>query len=109
GPTLDESPLEFYYGTAVCIDLAPYIESDDEMVSAQKLEDAVEASSVTIQEGDIVLLHCGYGDRVWPDEKYAEDNPGLSDGAARFLAERGVINIGVDHVSIDSSADSDFS
>src|SRR5699024_5801064 len=61
GPTLEESPLEFYYDTAICVDLAPYIESDDEIISAEKMEKAVAASAVTIERGDIVLLHCGYG------------------------------------------------
>lgn len=109
GPNLTESPLEFYYGPAVCIDVEPYLESDEEMLSAEKLREAIAASGQEIRRGDIVLLHFGYGDRVWPDRAYAEMNPGLSSEAVRLLADAGVVNVAVDHMSIDSSADPDFS
>lgn len=109
GPKLDESPLAFYYGPAVCIDVEPFVESDIELLSEEKLVAAVEASEQEIRRGDVLLLHFGYGDKVWPALAYAERNPGLSREAVRWIAEQGVVNIGVDQMSIDSSEDPEFS
>lgn len=109
GPKLDESPLAFYYGSAVCIDVEPWVESDVAMLSRDALQQAVETSGQQINAGDVLLLHFGYGDRVWPGQEYAERNPGLSGEATRWIAEQGVVNIGVDQMSIDSSEDPDFS
>lgn len=109
GPKLDESPLSFYYGPAVCIDVEPFVESDVELLSEEKIVQAVAASGQEIHRGDVLLLHFGYGDRVWPDLAYAERNPGLSREAAQWIAEQGVVNIGVDQMSIDSSEDPEFS
>lgn len=109
GPKLDESPLSFYYGPAVCVDVEPFVESDVELLSEEKLLAAVAASGQEIRRGDVLLLHFGYGDRVWPALAYAERNPGLSRKATRWIAEQGVVNIGVDQMSIDSSEDAEFS
>lgn len=109
GPKLDESPLSFYYGPAVCVDVEPFVESDVELLSEEKLLAAVAASGQEIRRGDVLLLHFGYGDRVWPALAYAERNPGLSREATRWIAEQGVVNIGVDQMSIDSSEDAEFS
>ncbi|BCW86416.1 cyclase family protein [Paenarthrobacter ureafaciens] len=109
GPKLHESPLAFYYGPAVCIDVEPWVESDIELLSKEKLLASVEASGQEIRRGDVLLLHFGYGDRVWPELAYAERNPGLSREATQWIAEQGVVNIGVDQMSIDSSEDAEFS
>jgi kynurenine formamidase len=106
GPHLDESPLELYYGPAICLDVSENIGATDQL-SREALEKALAASGLEIKRGDAVLLHFGYGDRVWPGLAYAEENPGLSGEAAEWLAKQGVVNIGVDHMSIDSSTDAD--
>ncbi|MEO7146536.1 MAG: cyclase family protein [Terrimesophilobacter sp.] len=108
GPRLDESPLELYYGPAICLDVSKGIGDTDQLSQAQ-LEEALAQSGLDIRQGDAVLLHFGYGDRVWPELEYAEANPGLSTEAAEWLAKQGVVNIGVDHMAIDSSTDTEFS
>ena len=85
------------------------MESDIELLSKEKLVASVEASGQEIRRGDVLLLHFGYGDKVWPELAYAERNPGLSREAAQWIAEQGVVNIGVDQMSIDSSEDAEFS
>lgn len=107
GPHLDESPLALYYGPAICLDVSAGIASSTDKLGRAALEKALADSGLEIRRGDTVLLHFGYGDRVWPELAYADENPGLSTEAAEWLAEQGVVNIGVDHMSIDSSTDAD--
>ena len=107
GPTIDKSPLEYYYGEAICLDLRTvqypnYITPDD-------LEAALDTSGQEIRKGDTVILYTGYGDSTYPDMAYTEKHTGLNRDAALWLAQQGVINIGVDNVAIDHADDTEFS
>ncbi|MCW3012261.1 MAG: hypothetical protein JWO90_2665 [Solirubrobacterales bacterium] len=106
GPTLTESPLEYYYGGAVCIDVSDTRFPD--RLEPDVLERAVERSGQEIRKGDIVLLHTGTHERLWPSQSYLTEYSALSEAGARWLAERGVVNIGIDAVSIDAADDEDF-
>lgn len=106
GPTIDKSPLEYWYGEAICLDVSS-VDYPDYITDAI-LTDALEHSGQEIRRGDTVLLYTGYGDRHYPDLTYAEKHPGLTRDAAIWLGEQGVINIGVDNVSIDHSDDTSF-
>lgn len=107
GPSLDTIPLEFYYGEAVCLDVSNT--RHPTYITAQVLEAAEAASGHTVAAGDIVLLHTGHGDRTFPSEAYLRDYTGLSRDGALWLADRGVVNIGIDAVSIDHADDPHFS
>jgi kynurenine formamidase len=107
GPHLDESPLAYWYGPGLCLDLAPA--SADQWITDEMLRDSLERSGLSINRGDVCLLHTGYGDTVFPTLKYAEEYPGLTREAAEFLAQAGVVNIGTDNLSIDKSTDLEFS
>ncbi len=108
GPTIDKMPLEYFWGSAICLDLSHirypnYIEPRD-------LEDALEISGQSIRKGDIVLLYTGHHNRNFGTEKFQTDYSGLSYDAAKWLAENGVVNIGVDAPAIDLTPDdTDFS
>lgn len=107
GPTIDKSPLEYYYGEAICLDLRSV--KYPSYITPADLEAALSASGQEIRKGDHVLLYTGYGDSTYPNLAYTEKHPGLNRDAALWLAERGVVNIGVDNVAIDHADDSDFS
>jgi kynurenine formamidase len=107
GPTLDRSPLSYYYGEAICLDLSE--RRYPEYFTPTVLEEALEASGQELRPGDIVLLYTGQGDRTYPGEEYLTQYPGLSEAGARWLAERGVVNICVDALSIDHSDDAQAS
>jgi kynurenine formamidase len=107
GPHLDESPLSYWYGPAICLPLAPL--TADRWITEEMLRESLESSGLSIERGDIVLMHTGYGDTVFPTLKYAEEYPGLDLGGAEFLAKAGVVNIGTDNLSIDKSTDLEFS
>lgn len=59
----------------------------------------LEAAGAGVREGDIVLLHFGYGERFGSPKYY--DHPYLSDDAAAWLVERRVRMVGVDTVTPD--------
>lgn len=107
GATIENMPLEYFWGSAICIDLSHvpasrYIEPKD-------LEKAVKDSGQEILKGDIVLLYTGHYDRNFNTDKWQTEYTGLSYNAAKWLAEKGVVNIGVDAPAIDHTDDLDFS
>ncbi|WP_432662777.1 cyclase family protein [Wukongibacter baidiensis] len=107
GATIDKMPMEYFWGSAICIDLSHipasrYIEPKD-------LEQAVRKSGQEIMKGDIVLLYTGHHDRNFGTDKWQTEYTGLSYAAAKWLAEQGVVNIGVDAPAIDHPDDLDFS
>ncbi len=107
GPTIDKMSLDYFWGSAICLDLnhippTRYIEPKD-------LESALQKSGLEIRKGDIVLLFTGHYNRNFNTEKWQTEYTGLSYKAAKWLAEKGAINIGVDAPAIDHPEDLDFS
>jgi kynurenine formamidase len=107
GPTIDKSPLEYYYGEAICLDLRSV--QYPNYITPADLDAALSQSGQEIRRGDTVLLYTGYGDATYPNLAYTDKYPGLNRDAALWLAEKGVVNIGVDNVAIDHADDTDFS
>lgn len=117
GPSLSDMPLEFYYGSAVCIDLseAQFQDPDPEGRGyateevVRRAEEKLAAAGEAIRPGDIVLAWFDYGDRHFPDKKFITECPGFSFDGAEYLAQKGVVNIGTDCVGIDNMLDDQFS
>jgi kynurenine formamidase len=107
GAHLDETPLEFFYGDAICIDVS-HVRHPDWFTPAV-LDEAVAKSGQEIRRGDIVCLYTGTGERSYPEKEYITTYPGLTRDGAVWLAEQGVVNIAIDQVAIDHSDDLDFS
>lgn len=106
GPGLDVTPLEYFYGEAVCLDVSAVRYPDH--ITPESLEEA-SARAPEIQSGDIVLLYTGHGERTYPTKDYLEPQTGLNREGALWLADRGVVNIGIDAIAIDHSDDEKFS
>lgn len=107
GPTIDKMPLEYFWGSAICLDLshitaASYIEPQD-------LQKALELSCQTINKGDIVLIYTGHYNRSYGSDAWLTTYSGLSYASSLWLAKAGVVNIGVDAPSIDHPDDTEFS
>ncbi|RKD31653.1 cyclase family protein [Thermohalobacter berrensis] len=107
GPTIDKMPMECFWGSAICIDVSNVPAS--KMIEPKDLETALRKSEQEINKGDIVLLYTGHYDRNFGTDKWQTTYTGLSYDGAKWLAERGVVNIGVDAPSIDHPDDLDFS
>ena len=107
GTTIEHMPMEYFWGSAICIDVSDvpssrYIEPAD-------LERAVRKSGQELRRGDIVLLYTGHYDRNFGTDVYQSCYTGLSYKGAKWLAEHGAVNIGVDAPAIDHTSDLDFS
>ncbi len=107
GPTIDKMPLEYFWGSALCVDLS-FVPATRSM-EIRDLERAVKASGQEILKGDIFLMYTAHYDRNFGTDKWQTEYSGLSYSAAKWLAEKGVVNIGVDAPAIDHPADLDFS
>lgn len=107
GATIDNMPLEYFYGSAICIDLSDiphtrYIESDD-------IKKALTKSGLQVKRGDILLIYTGHYDRNFGTDKWQTEYTGLSLEGAKYIAELGIVNIGVDAPAIDHPEDNNFS
>jgi kynurenine formamidase len=112
-PSVDEIPLERFFGPAVVVDVRQQSEgSADYQVTVNDLGH-VEAEQGPITRESIVLLRTGFS-RRWPDaarylgttERGAEavpklHFPGLHPDAAKWLVAKGVRAVGIDTASID--------
>lgn len=117
GPAVDEVPLSYYWGDAVVLDMThvTFVDPDPEgqgyateadiRIAEAKLAEHGEE----IRSGDICILWFDCGDRLFPDQKFLEEYPGLSWDGAEYLAKKGVVNIGTDCVGIDNPLDAQFS
>jgi kynurenine formamidase len=107
GKYIDEMPLEYFYGPAICLDLSHV--SPDDYVTPNDLEMALEKSGQVIQEGDIVLLYTGHYNRAYGTDEWLTRYTGLDYEGAKWLAKQGVVNIGIDAPAIDNPIDPLFS
>ena len=66
-------------------------------IHSADLKAAQEAQGVTIERGDVVLLHTGWGGLAESDpEEFMTGEPGLGLEGARYLATLGVVAVGAD-------------
>ncbi|MGP3918312.1 cyclase family protein [Nonomuraea sp. 10N515B] len=94
-PTLDDLPLERFYGPAVVVDatgLAP--------------RSPIGAGAFQNVEGPIVLVATGWS-AYWGTDAY-QGHPFLTEEAAARLVERGVRTVGIDALSVDPTPAKDF-
>jgi len=80
---------------------------DNYEITATDLEDALAKQSITLQRGDTVLLHTGWG-RLWGrDAKYLAGNPGIGVAAAEWLARQSPIVVGADTSTVEVNPNPD--
>lgn len=107
GPTIENMPLEYFFGPAVCLDLAHIPAS--RYIEVADLQQALRKSKLEIERGDIVLLYTGHYNRSYGKEEWLTVYTGLTMEAAEWLAKQGVVNIGVDAPAIDHPKDHRYS
>jgi len=94
GKTIDKIPLERFQGPAVALDL--YQKSRDEEIV---IEDLI-AYKDRIKEGDFVLLCTGWGEKRAQNDEYLLHSPWLGGEAAKWLVNKKINGVGIDHFSI---------
>ncbi|MBD8007590.1 cyclase family protein [Bacillus norwichensis] len=107
GKYINDMPLEYYYGPAVCLDVSHV--SPDGYITPSDLESALQKSQQVLEKGDIVLLYTGHYNRKFGTDEWLIRYTGLNYEGAKWLAERGVVNIGIDSPSVDNPKDDRYS
>jgi kynurenine formamidase len=116
GPTADLLPIENFVARLVVIDISSRAASDPD---AQGMPDDIlawESANGPLPDGAFVALNSGWDAKVDDPEAYINldaDNvphfPGWHPDAAAFLVnERNIVGLGVDTVSLDFGASTDF-
>jgi kynurenine formamidase len=91
--SIDELPLEWFYGPGVVVDFRH--KDDGDAVTPGELEEALTAVGHDIEPGDIVLVRTGR-DRFYDEPDYVARGPGVTAAATHWLHERGVRVMGID-------------
>jgi kynurenine formamidase len=91
--TIDELPLDLFYGPGVVLDFTG--RADGEVITAEDAEQAVAAAGHDLRPGDIVLVHTGR-DAFLDAPDYMIRGAGVTAGATRWLFDRGVRVMGID-------------
>jgi kynurenine formamidase len=91
--TIDELPLEWFYGPGVVVDFRS--KQDGDAVTAQEIEEGLERAGHELAAGDIVLVQTGR-DAFYAEPDYMARGPGVTAEATRWLYERGVRVMGID-------------
>jgi kynurenine formamidase len=91
--TIDELPLDWFFGPGVVVDFTA--KADGDAVTPDDLERALAAAGHTLAERDIVLVRTGR-DAFYDEPDYMFRGPGVTAEATHWLYDRGVRVMGID-------------
>jgi len=100
--TIDELPVDWFYGPGVVVDARE--KADGDPVTAAEMERGIAAAGHQLAEGDIVLVHTGR-DAFAKERDFMWRGPGVTAEATRWLYERGVRVMGIDAWGWDAPLD----
>ena len=77
-------------------------------ITPQDLQAALAAQKLTLQPGDAVLIHTGWG-TLWGKDnaRYQRSSPGLGVAAAEWLAKQDPMLVGADNTAVEVSPNPD--
>ena len=81
---------------------------DTYAITVNDLQTALQRQKLTLQPGDAVIINTGWG-RLWDTDgtRYLKTNPGLTTGAAEWLAKQDPMLIGSDNGPVGVTPDPD--
>jgi kynurenine formamidase len=91
--TIDELPLDWFFGAGVVLDMST--KEEGETIDVSDVESELERIGHELRERDIVLVRTGR-DRFVEEPGYMAVGPGVTVDATRWLYERGVRVMGID-------------
>jgi kynurenine formamidase len=91
--TIDEMPLEWFYGDGVVLDMRHKPKGG--LITVEDVQEALRKINYTLKPGDIVLIQTG-ADKFWGQEEYFHAGAGMSAAATRWLIEQGIRVMGID-------------
>lgn len=98
--TINQMPLELFYGDAICIDVSHKKPGAD--IDAADLDEALKRSGLELRRGDILLLYTATFNRYFGKPEYLAQFPGLGESGSMWLVQRGVKTFGVDSPTPDN-------
>lgn len=99
---IHELPVDMFQGVAVCLDVSAAVPGG--FITVEMLEKASEEAGVNYNgpvTPRVAILYTGHFGRAFPKPSYGNTHPGLNRDATLWLADRGIINIGIDCASVD--------
>jgi kynurenine formamidase len=91
--TIDQLPLEWFFGPGVMLDFSH--KEDGDAITPEELASALKAADHSLEEGEIVLVRTGR-DAFLDAPDYMIRGPGVTAEATRWLFDRGVRVMGID-------------
>jgi kynurenine formamidase len=102
--SIDKMPIEkYFFISAICLDVS-FIGTNIH-VTKQDIERALKESNLEIKKGEGVIFHTGHFKRNYGTKEYLLNYAGLNNIAMEYLAEKGVVSIGIDTPSVDTPTD----
>lgn len=96
--TIDELPLDWFYGDGVVLDLT--FKKDYDEVSVEDVKHVLSEMNYNLKEGDIVFLRFD-ADKKYGKPEYWTNFPGMSAEATHWIVDKGVKVIGTDAMGFD--------
>ncbi len=101
-PSIDQMPLDTFFGPGLAIDVSHVAPRTD--ITVADLEAALAASTARLEPHMVLLLHTGTFARHGGQPPYLSDYPGLGAEASEWIAAQQVRAFGVDAPSPDNPA-----
>jgi len=76
-------------------------------ITAQDLQQALQRQNLTLQAGDAVIIHTGWGSLWGKDARYGGTNPGIGVAAAEWLARQDPMLVGSDNTPVEVNPNPD--
>jgi kynurenine formamidase len=91
--TIDELPLEWFFGPGVVLDMTT--KADGDAMTVSDAQSALAAAGHELEPGDIVLVHTGR-DRFYGRPEYMGLGCGVTAEATHWLCDHGIRVMGID-------------
>ena len=98
--TIDQMSLDLFYGPAICVDVSDVAAKTD--ITADHLDKALANSGLDLYPGDMFFMYTATFDRHKGTEAYLTEFPGLGEGGAEWIVDKGVKTFGVDSPTPDN-------
>jgi len=98
--SIDQMPLELFYGPALCIDVSAVPEQTD--ITPEHIEAALKAAGLQVARGDMLFFYTATYDRYAATKEYLSNFAGLGSDAAEWIVTNGVKTFGVDSPTPDN-------
>jgi kynurenine formamidase len=91
--TIDEIPLDWFYGDGVCLDMRH--KPNGSIITIEDIETALVNINYALKPGDIVLIRTGV-DKLWGTADYWKSGCGMGKESTLFLINKGIRVMGID-------------